>query len=202
MIIRRWLIRGCVVGSAFLLFLFVADGSLFAQTAVQSNGERILELSLHKLNSSRMIDTLTIPVYLTGNLSDAYRYKVTKYLLARHKQVSSDSADDSHLLLQVTTSNQFQEIDRNKAIRNIKGVLTVTFTDTTGLIKSMEQYSLNSSDTVSTGLRNKLQSQWKPSQFVGGQRKKSWIIRRIMEPGLLLGAVGVTIYLLFNVRGS
>jgi len=185
-----------------LLFFFAADGSVFAQSSVESNGERILELSLHKLDSSRMVDTLSIPVYLTGNLCDAYRYDVTKYLLSRHKQVSSDSSNNSRLRLQVTTSNQYQEFGNHKAIRNITGDLTVTLTDTTGLIKSMEQYSFDRTDTVSSGLKGKLESKWKPSQFVEVRGKRSWIIRRVLEPGLLLGAIGVSIYLLFNVRGS
>ncbi len=202
MIKRRWGTRGCVVVSALLLFFFAADGSVFAQSSAESNGERILDISLQKLDSSRMIDTLSIPVYLTGNLCDAYRYDVTKYLLSRHKQVSSDSSYNSRLRLQVTTSNQYQEVGNHKAIRSILGDLTVTLTDTTGLIQSMAQYSFDRTDTVSSGLKDKLQSKWKPSQFVEVRGKRSWIIRRVLEPGLLLGALGVSIYLLFNVRGS
>ena len=202
MIIRHHGIRGCILISAFFLFIFAADGFVFAQSSVESNGKRILELSLHKLDSSRMIDTLATPVYLTGNLCDAYRYDVTKYLLSRHKQVSSDSSYNSRLRLQVTTSNQYQEVRNHKAIRDITGELMVTLTDTSGIIKSMEQYSFNRADTVSAGLKNKLQSKWKPSQFVEVRGKRSWIIRRVLEPGLLLGAIGVSIYLLFNVRGS
>ena len=202
MIIRRLGIRGCVIIPALLLFFFGAEGSVFAQSSVESNGEYILKLSLHKLDSSRMIDTLSIPVYLTGNLCDAYRYDVIKYLLSRHKQVSSDSSYSSYLRLQVTTSNQYREVGNHKAIRSINGDLTVTLTDTTGIIKSMEQYSFDRTDTVSSGLKNKLQSKWKPSQFVDVRGKHSWIIRRVLEPGLLLGAIGVSIYLLFNVRGN
>ena len=201
-IIRHGGIRGCIIVSVLFLFFFAADGSVFAQSSVESNGECILKLSLHKLDSSRMIDTLSVPVYLTGNLSDAYRYNVTKYLLSRHKQVSSDSSFNSRLRLQVTTSNQYQEVGKHKAIRSITGDIMATLTDTSGIIKGVEQYSFDQTDTVSSGLKNKLQSKWKPSQFVEVRGKRSWIIRRILEPGLLLGAIGVSIYLLFNVRGS
>lgn len=202
MVIRRSAFRGCVAVIALFIIAVAAVSPLSAQSAIESNGRRILELSLQKLNTSRVIDTLSIPVYLSGNLCDAYRYDVTNFFLSNHKQVSSQSSNNSRLSLQVTTSNQYQEVGNNKAVRRINGELTVTLTDTTGLIKSMEHYTLASTDTVSAGMRDRLQSDWRPSQFMDSKKKRSWVVRRILEPGLLLGAVGVSIYLLFNVRGN
>lgn len=150
-----------------------------------------------------MIDSLSIPVYLTGNLSDAYRYEITEYLLSKHKQVSSHPSNTSRLNLQVTTSNQYQEVDNNDAVRNIAGNLTVTLTDTAGIIKGMAEYSFAQTDTVPSGLREQLQTEkWKPSLFIGRKKRRGWMIHKVLEPGLLLGAIGVTVYLLFNVRGS
>ncbi len=202
MVIRSLVFRGYVAVTALLLFALAVVLPLFAQSAVESNGRLILDLSLQQLGASRVIDTLSTPVYLTGNLCDAYRYDVTNFFLSSHKQISSQTSNTSRLSLQVTTSNQYREVANNKAVRSIKGELIVTLTDTTGLIKSMEHYSLASSDTVPAGMRNRLQSDWRPSQFMDSKKRRSWVVRRILEPGLLLGAVGVSIYLLFNVRGN
>lgn len=198
---RQGRINAAVI-TIFLLFISTTAIPLSAQPVVESNGKRILELSLQKMGTSRLLDSLSTPVYLTGNLCNEYRYEVTEYLLSDHKQVSSQSSSASRLSLQVTTSNQFQEITRNKAIRSINGGLTITLTDTTGIIKGMEHYLFASNDTVPSGLRNKLQSDWKPSWFDNGRKRRSWVVKRVLEPGLLLGAIGVTIYLLFNVRGN
>lgn len=183
--------------------LIYADAAIgFSQSSVETNGERILDLSLRELGKSLLIDTLSIPVYLTGNLSDQYRYEVTRFLLSEHKQILSQADNHADLRLQVTASNRYRKMDDGKARRIIKGSVMVTLTDTAGVIGGMEQHSFAATDTVPSGLRDELASSWPPARFEDAHRHRSWIVHRILEPGLFLAALGVTVYLLFNVRGN
>lgn len=173
-----------------------------AQKKVSSNEEIILQECLQKMNQSSLLDTLKASVYPTGNLEAHFRYKIIHFLLNRHIDVKESPGNADKLDFSVKTDNSRKKIKKGVIQRNIQGYLTVTLTDSLQNIEGMVRYPFSKTDTVSIKNISKLIGSWEPSQFNSSQHKKFHIWHRVVQPGLLISAVGVTIYLLYNVRSK
>ena len=129
-----------------------------------------------------------------------HHYEVIKLLINKHKKVASTSNNVSILKLNISTHNNYKKLNKKYGQRQIRGTFTVTLIDTNGNIENMNRYLINYGDTLRNSELKDITTDWEVTHFSNiSPRRTVW--HRVIQPGLLLVSLGVTIYLLFNVRG-
>lgn len=194
------LIRQIVKVLYIILLIQAAVPYLYAQQHIATNDDIILRSCLSQLNKSTFIDTLNQAVYPTGNLVDNHKYDVIQLLLKKNKKVSATEKHSAILKLNIITDNTFKKLSKKYGQRLINGSLTATLVDTAGTIEGMERYKINYEDTLLNKKVNSVTDNWNETQFVESPQKRP-VWHRVIQPALLLASIGVTIFLLFNVRG-
>jgi hypothetical protein len=196
------LFRSLLIGVALMSSACLISLPVKGQSKPKSNADIILKLSLSKLNNCQLLDSLQQSVHLTGNLADHFSYDVTRFLLSKKVKIQESEHLAPTLKINVETHNKEQKIDKNLLFRQINGDLTVTLIDTTGIIEGVRKYNISESDTLNSKLSGDITGDWEPAQFDNSHTKKIHIWNRVVQPGLLISAIGVTVYLLFNVRSK
>lgn len=190
-----------IVNSLFVILIVqVAIPRLYAQQSIITNDDIILQSCLSQLNKSILIDTLHQAVYPTGNLVDNHKYDVIQLLLKKNKKVSTTEKHTAILKLNIITNNAFKKLSKKYGQRLIEGTLTATIIDTGGTIEGEDRYKINYEDTLLNRQANAVTNIWNETHFVVSPKKHP-VWHRVVQPALLLVSIGVTIYLLFNVRG-
>ncbi len=184
----------------FILLLTVVL-SANAQDQVPTNDEILLRLCLSSLNKSVLIDTLSQPVYPSGNLVDHHKYETVQLLLKKNKKVRDTGKNAVILKLTLLTNNSYKKLNKKNGIRSIRGYLTTSVIDTNGTIEGEARYNINYADTIPNKIYRTLVNSWNQATFESKPRKPEFW-NRVIQPALLLSSIGVTIFLLFNVRGK
>ena len=191
-----------ILNLSYIVLLFLTGVvSVHAQDHVPTNDEILLRLCLSSLNKSELIDTLSQPVYPAGNLSEHHKFKTVQLLLKKNKSVHETKKNTAVLKLMLLTNNSYKKLNKKFGLRSIKGYLTASVIDTNGAIEGEERYKINYTDTIPNKIYKTLTGSWNQTVFeTKPQKSRFW--NRVIQPALLLSSVGVTIFLLFNVRGK
>jgi hypothetical protein len=196
------LFRSLLIGVTLMSSTCLLSLPVKGQSKPKSNADVILELSLDKLNNCQLLDSIQQSVHLSGNLADHFNYDVTRLLLLKKVRIQESVRRAPTLKINVITHNREQKIDKNHFFRQINGDLIVTLIDTTGIIEGVRKYNISENDTLNYKFSGDITGDWEPAQFVNPHTKKIHIWNRVVQPGLLISAIGVTVYLLFNVRSK
>ena len=196
------LFRPLLIGVTLMISICLISLPVKGQSKPKTNADIILKLSLSKLSHCQLLDSLQQSVHMSGNMADHFNYDITRFLLTKNVKIQESKRRAPTLKINVKTHNKEQKIDKNHLYRQINGYLTITLIDTSGIIEGVRKYNISDSDTLNNKFADDVTGDWEPAQFDNPHTKKIHIWNRVVQPGLLISAIGVTVYLLFNVRSK
>lgn len=184
-----------------LVLFFAGTTAVYAQEQVPGNDGILLRLCLSRLNDSVLIDTLSQPVYPSGNLTEHHKYELVQFFLKKNKKVRTTDKHTAVLKLTLLTNNTYKKLTKKYGLRRLDGFLTATLIDSIGTIEEEQRYKIAYEDTIPAKNYTMVTNSWSQTEFQHKPRK-SHFFNRVVQPALLLSSIGVTIFLLFNVRGK
>jgi hypothetical protein len=188
-----------------LLFFFFVEVVVAQSDTTKisaTNADIVMSLVGDKLSESSIINNLDTSFRVTAQFPDQQRTFLYDVLLGLNKLILKEGIS-SHIHLRLFSDNSLNQLNRELAERNVRGELHIHLYDEEDLLQQTEILKFSYSDIVAVSEVDSLESDWIASRFHQKQllrEKNLW--RQIGQPAIIAAATGVTVFLLFNVRGS
>lgn len=198
------IIKTSVCLSLFHLFFFtqVSIAQLDRANNTATNADVVITQIGENLTESSLILSLDTAFKLTAQFPDQQMIYLYDVLLGLNKLILKDgNAPNVHLRL--FPNNSIIQLNKEQAERNLNGELHILLFNDEDILQQTEILNFSYSDIVSIDAIESLESNWNGARFHQKQllrERNLW--RQIGQPAIIAAATGVTVFLLFNVRGS
>lgn len=194
----------------FLMFsglLLTFMGSVipaFGQSAV-SNTDHALEIIVSRADS--MLRANNIQGFrIDFSHPTAVRLKLIDALLERGYRIyemPTETTEITTLSIDPMLVYRYAATSRSSGIRNVEGSVGITLIRRDGSVIGTHLAQIETSETVNVSAVALDDGLWPMAAFASiGQVGRKRTLKRILEPALLITTVGVTVFLLFNVRSQ
>lgn len=173
-----------------------------AEVVADETSKLILEL-LHEEGELRVGDGRTIhqPVYLHMNAPASIRARIVSNLMNEGVRIASEQEQFHTLQIEWEPMNRVIHDRGNVSRRILRSEVIFSWFDPDREIQETWTASFSWEDHITSDQVSAVSGSWNPAMFQHTESSRRFsFVRRLAEPALITGVVGVTIYLLYNVR--
>jgi len=199
-------LRYCVLISfLLLLFFFITENSFAQETEVpviKSNADIMTSHIGEQLKISEIVLNLDAPFRVSAQFPDRNMTYLFDVLLGLGKTIKQVETVD-YIELRLFPQNTLTQINRLEAQRSIFGELHILKYSYEAVLQQTEVMNFSYSDVISLSDIDVLESSWNGARFHNKEllrERNLW--KQVGQPAIIAVATGVTVFLLFNVRGS
>lgn len=192
-----------LISRAFnLILLCLAPLLLDAQ--IKSNQSILLEYVAGSQDNIAFIKAQQAPLALVLLNGEQGAYGELRHLLVSNGiRLTTDYDAGNTLHVDFVIKNSFIKRGRSGGERILEGTVILTIESPSGEILASKRSDIAYKDNPSVSAPSELESVWENSRFhqvtSAGRFGK---VRRYLEPVMIIGAVGTTVYLLYNIRSQ